>query len=171
MTGLWDIKSPVLEPCAVFSSEMGKVFDHPLQGQKAPKCLLRVHSHWAVCTVPEHVWLPKSSLVDQCERSFPCSRAARFAGPGTVTRAELQHGTDAHPRAQARSANIAVTVCGGFTLNSGRQADGQWKNSRLSFTSQIPENNLKILLQDEKMTVKIEVTLHRSGSSSVLRGG
>ncbi len=28
---------------------------------------------------------------------------------------------DARARAQARSADIAVTVCGGFTLNSGRQ--------------------------------------------------
>ncbi len=44
---------------------------------------------------------------------------ARFAGPGTFGRGGLRHGTDA--RAQARSTDIAVTVCGGFALNSGGQ--------------------------------------------------
>ncbi len=45
----------------------------------------------------------------------------RFVGPGTVGRGGLWHRVDVHARAQARSADIAVTVCGGFTVNSGRQ--------------------------------------------------
>ncbi len=36
---------------------------------------------------------------------------ARFVGPGTVARCELQYSTDASARAEAWSANIIVTVC------------------------------------------------------------
>ncbi len=46
---------------------------------------------------------------------------AASVGRGTVGRGGLQYGTDARALAQARSADIAVTVRGGFTLNSGRQ--------------------------------------------------
>ncbi len=53
-------------------------------------------------------------LLDLCERSIPCPSTARFVGPGTFGRGGLQHGVDAQALAQARSADIAVTVCGGF---------------------------------------------------------
>ncbi len=43
---------------------------------------------------------------------------ARFADPGRVGRGGLRHDTDAHAQVQAWSADIAVTVCGGCTLNS-----------------------------------------------------
>ncbi len=46
---------------------------------------------------------------------------ASFVGLGTVGRGRLQYGADARAWAQARSADIAVTVCGGFPLNSGRR--------------------------------------------------
>ncbi len=70
---------------------------------------------------------------------------ARFVSPGMVERGELQFGTDAHARALTWSTNIIVTVCGGFTLNSGRPQhtmSAWWE----------PENNLKMLLKDEKNT-------------------
>ncbi len=56
---------------------------------------------------------------------------ARFVDPVTVGRGGLHHGTDAHARAQAQSADITVTVCGAFTLNSGRQSPDkeQWEKS------------------------------------------
>ncbi len=74
------------------------------------------------------------------ERSVPYSSTARFVGSGTVGSGGLQYGMDALARAQARSADITVTVCGRFTLNSGR----------LFCRSQEPENNFKMLLKDEK---------------------
>ncbi len=79
-------------------------------------------------------------------------------GPKTIGRGRLWHSMDAHAGAQACSADIAVTVCGGFTLNSGIQQHTvwmlsmdkeQWKNQRLSFRVQIPDNKKK-LLQDLK---------------------
>ncbi len=53
----------------------------------------RAHSHWAICTMPEHIWLTKSSFFHECERSVPYSSTARFVGPGMVVRGGLQHGT------------------------------------------------------------------------------
>ncbi len=70
---------------------------------------------------------PKSSLFGWCEHPVPCPSIARFVGPCTVGRGGLQHSTDAHARAQA---NITVIVCGGSTLDSGRQQYTAWiKNS------------------------------------------
>ncbi len=40
---------------------------------------------------------------------------------------------------------------------------------RMSSRSLIPDSNLKMLLKDKKMQVKILVMLHRSGGSGVLR--
>ncbi len=54
-----------------------------------------------------------------CLTSVSAPYCARFVGPGMVERGGLQHCTDA--QARARGVDIAVTVCGGFTLNSGRQ--------------------------------------------------
>ncbi len=67
---------------------------------------------------PYHAW---GRLTPKVQRSVPCSSTTRFVGPGTVGGGGLQYSTDAHARAQAQSADFAVTVCGRFTLNSGRQ--------------------------------------------------
>lgn len=49
----------------------------------------------------KHVWPPKSSLFDLCERSIPSSSAIHFLSLGLVGRGVLQHDTVARPWAQA----------------------------------------------------------------------
>lgn len=50
-------------------------------------------------TYRAHASPPKSSLLDQCERSVPYS-TVHFLDPGTVGRGELQRSTVAHTQAQ-----------------------------------------------------------------------
>ncbi len=79
------------------------------------------HTHTRQSVLCLSMFDPHSPVfLGQCERSVPCPNSARFVGPGTVGKGELRHGTDAHAQTQAQSAAIAVRVCGGFTLNSGR---------------------------------------------------
>ncbi len=69
----------------------------------------------------------QSSLFDQCERSAPCPSTAHLVSAGKVKRVGLRL-CGAHARAQARSADITVTVCGGFTLNSDNSLQGRNKS-------------------------------------------
>ncbi len=59
----------------------------------------------------QYVWLVRALC--------SLSSMACFLGPGTDGRGGLRHSTEAHERVQAWSADVTVTVCGGFTLNSG----------------------------------------------------
>ncbi len=67
-----------------------------------------------------------------------------------VGRGGLQHGADAYAWAQARSADIAVTACEGFTLKQTKSGWRAVEKSETVFYIANTGSNFKMLLKDEK---------------------